>query len=397
MVLQNRFPPDIRVEKEARALINEGYRIYLLTEESKGSGKEEMVNGIYVRRVLIKKKGNFLGKIDTLWLLLTFQHRVWEREIEKFVRDFKIEVLHIHDLPLLKVGIKIAKNKDIPIVADLHENYPVMLEIYHHTKGIKDKIFNFFFRPKRWQVNERKCLEEADRVIVVVDEAKERIINYRISKDKIFVVSNMVDIEYFNSVKIDEEIINRYQEKFVISYLGKFGPDRGIDVIIKAMKYLQIRNVKLLFVGTGNQNYEEYLKNLAVTCKIEKSVEFAGWQPFSKVPSYIEASDICLIPHKKNPHTDATIPHKLFQYMLMGKPVIVSNCQPLKRVVEETNSGLVFEAGDEKDLADKVIALYRDRNLRENLGKNGRDAVLKRYNWQRESEKLLDLYKGLSN
>lgn len=99
-------------------------------------------------------------------------------------------------------------------------------------------------------------------------------------------------------------------------------------------------------------------------------------------------SDVCLVPHNKNSHTDTTIPHKLFQYMLEGKPVVVSSCKPLKRVVEETDSGLVSEAGKKKDLADKIIDLYNNENLRRELGENGKKAAQGRYNWQKETGSL---------
>jgi glycosyltransferase involved in cell wall biosynthesis len=122
---------------------------------------------------------------------------------------------------------------------------------------------------------------------------------------------------------------------------------------------------------------------------------FVDWQPFEKIPSFVASSDVCLVPHHSNPNTEASSPHKLFQYMLMGKPVVVSSCKSLQRVVEETGSGLSFKAGDRQALASAVVKL-KDEGVRRRLGEAGRRAVLKKYNWGRTSSKLVRIYEHLA-
>ena len=103
--------------------------------------------------------------------------------------------------------------------------------------------------------------------------------------------------------------------------------------------------------------------------------------------------DVNVIPHQSNGHTDHTIPHKLFQGMMTGKPILVSSSTPLKRVVETCNSGLVFKAGDENDFAKKVDELYLNKELCATLGANGKKATLGGdLNWEHDQEILLNLY-----
>jgi glycosyltransferase involved in cell wall biosynthesis len=156
-----------------------------------------------------------------------------------------------------------------------------------------------------------------------------------------------------------------------------------------------IPHVRLVLVGIGRQESDEYLR-VVESQGVRDHVEIIGWQPFHKVPSYIEASQVGLVPHYQNLHTDATVPHKLFQYMLMSKPVVVSSCRPLKRIVEETKSGLVFQAGDPKDLAKQILMLHVDPALQRECGLHGREAAIHRYNWTTEGRKLTDLYHFLS-
>lgn len=122
---------------------------------------------------------------------------------------------------------------------------------------------------------------------------------------------------------------------------------------------------------------------------MQKKVVFVRWQPFNAVATYIDISSICLVPHHKNPHTDSTIPYKLFQYMLMKKPVIVSNCRPLERIVNETGAGLVFKSNNENDLANKIRDIYQNSR---DYGKNGYLSVLNKYNWKKETNSLVNIY-----
>lgn len=399
MVLQSPFPPDIRVEKETRTLLKAGYNVFLLAKCNEGQRKEKNIEGVRVRRVNIA--GCFVRKLQSLRFFLTFTHPLWRREIEKFVSDFNIEILHLHDLPLVKTGMGVARRKNLPIIVDLHENYPAVLQVWNKgTKGLRRIGNKILFNYQRWIKYEREICHKVDKIIVTVDEMKERLVKtHEISPEKITVASNTEDPEFVKSAKLDKSTVKKYKDRFIISYIGSFGPHRGINTAIKGMVYVkrQIPDALLLLVGKGGKFIEEQIRNLTKENNLEDNVEVLGWQPFNKVYSYMYVSTIGIVPHNKNEHTDHTIPHKLFQYMVVGKPVLVSSCKPLKRVVEETNSGLVFEAGDEKDLADKIIDLYNNENLRKELGKNGKKAVERRYNWRIEAKKLINLYRQLGN
>jgi glycosyltransferase involved in cell wall biosynthesis len=80
--------------------------------------------------------------------------------------------------------------------------------------------------------------------------------------------------------------------------------------------------------------------------------------------------------------------------MYMRKPVIVSSAKPLKRIVEETNCGLIFESGNPENFADIVLQL-QDSDERLRLGENGYQAVINKYNWQHDAKRLVSLYEQI--
>jgi len=394
MILDSEYP-HIRVELEAKALVNSGYKVYILCKGALGEPVEENINGIEVVRVITNSNISKLGKIINSFI---FYNPLWGKAISKFIDTYKIDILHIHNLPLAGTGIKIAKEKGIPVIIDLHENYPAAYQVWFElVKGLKGFLIrNIVLNYQRWTNFEAIACKRADKIITVVEEMKERIKEkHKLDEDKIIVITNTEEKAFVNNSNLDYSLINRYKSKFVISYIGGFGPHRGVDTAIKGMPYIKdkIPNLLLLLVGKGSGEIEEYYRTLVKNLKLEDSVEFVGWQPFNKVYTYICLSNICIVPHNKNEHTDHTVPYKLFQYMMVGKPVIVSDCKPLKRIVEEIGSGLIFKAGDPSSFAEKVLEIYKNPKLGEEFGERGKEATLYGiWNWEETSKSLIKLY-----
>ena len=391
MVLQTTIPPhDIRVEKEAGTLIREGHDVHLLLEGADGQPDEEMWEGMRLLRGV--RMSGAREKFHRYTFNFTFRDGLWRRAITDFVRSRKIDVLHVHDLPLVGEAVRVGRAEGIPVVADLHENFPGGLQVWYTSSLKKKTIYNF----GRWSRYEREILGEADAVIAVVEESKKRLERIGIPGEKIFVVSNTAHRKGEES-PVDLGILEKYRDRFVISYVGKFSTHRGLDVIISAMPELRekVPEILLLLVGDRNKPYMDYLVNLVDRLGCADVVEMTGWQTFDRIWSYIHASDVCLVPHQRNPHTDTTIPHKIFQYMMLGKPVIVSDCPPLARVITDSGGGLVFGHDDPSDFAAKVRQLRDDAELRARVSQSGRSAFLDRYNWESTSGELVRLYESM--
>lgn len=385
MVLENNFPPDIRVEKEARSLVGNGYELHLLCTLKLGQKREEIVQGIYVHR-FIPQYPNLIYILKKLSGNFTHYKQNWALSLEELVKTHQLDVLHVHDLPLVGTAFNVAKKYNLPVIADLHENYPEAVKVWGgKATALVHKLF-------QWEKHEQEVLQKCDYVITVAPEGKERLINLGIKPDKITVVSNTEDVGFFKKIKIDQLLVEKYKKNFIVSYVGGFGPHRGLDVAIRSMKALsdKIPNARLILVGGTDPT----LRKLAKKLNLEGKVEFIGWRDFDKVATYINLSSVCLVPHIKSQHTDAAVPHKLFQYMLMKKPVVASDCHSLKRIIKETKSGLVFRSGDSTDLARKIFELYKNPD---SFGENGYKAVMNKYNWEEEGKKLLKLYKGLES
>jgi len=392
MVMKWRVPPpNVRVSNEAHTLAAHGHEVLFLVEGRPGQPVEETVGDVRVVR------GVVMGRLRETWHRYTFnftyREPLWRKALDRFIRERGIEALQVNDLPLAEEGVRAARSHGIPVVVDLHENYPAGLQVWYTNPLKKMTIYNH----ARWAAYERRILRDVDAIVVVIEEARDRLVRLGLRPEKIRVVPNTVSAAS-GEIPVDRDVIERYRGAFVVSYIGGFAPHRGLDTVVRAMPRVKeaVPRAKLLLVGDRNEGYRRSLERLARELGCADAVDFAGWQPQEKVWSYIEASAVCLVPHARNPHTDTTIPNKIFQYMMRERPVIVSDCPPLARIAAESGGGLVFRYDDPGALAGAIVELASDEEKRRRMAATGRRAVMERYTWERTAAPLVELYDSMA-
>lgn len=380
MVLDHEFPTDVRVENEAVALINAGHEVHLACYTQKSKEAYEVFKGIHVHRVQIS---SLLYKLSVAALTLPFYFNFWEKFLIRIIEQNAIEAIHIHDLPLAKVGKRLKDRFNLKLVIDLHENWPALLSVSTHTNTFLGRILSPI---SLWKQYEKRILKYSDRVIVVVQEAKDRIEKLGVERNRIEVVSNTLNEEEFGLPNLNPD-----PNHFTIYYAGGINFHRGLQTVIRAIATIRDKLPIVRFRIAGFGSYQPYLIELVKELGIEKHVEFLGYLPLKEVAINLAKADVAVIPHLKTDHTDSTIPHKLFQYMYINKPIIASNCAPIQRIINETGSGLVFESGSVTDLAEKILLLANG----EVAIAPAREWVEKKYNWQQDAKELVKTYQTL--
>ncbi|MBN1479535.1 glycosyltransferase WbuB [candidate division KSB1 bacterium] len=387
MLLQSDYPPDIRLAKELKALTKAGFSVHLLCNNKKQRALSEYVEGAVVHR--LPGFSCMPASLGVMIRLPLFFSPLWFCYAARLMTKFDIDVLHVHDLPLAPLAILLGKCFNVPVVYDMHENYPAAMDGWRRRGNFWQGIIK---NPEIAHLLNNFSLKRARNIIVVVEEQRDHLIAAGVDPLKIYVVGNTVDVDTFSSIPIDSKIIDLYKDNFIILYIGSFSTDRGLQTVIEAMDDIRvdIPQAKLLLVGDGKNKKE--LINLSVSLNLDRFVEFVGWVDFYKVPSYMHAADINIIPQPSTPSNDTTMPHKLFQYMLVGQPVITSDARPLKRIVEETQCGAVFQSDNALDFSRAVKEIY---NSQIDYRDNGKKAVASKYNWQATAVDLIKLYERL--
>lgn len=391
MILDAPFPPDIRVEKEARALGAAGHEVFVMCQHRQSFPRKEKREPYTIIR-FSSKEYPLLRRLTVDFRKITFWDLVWKKGIDRFVRGHHIDVLHVHDLPLVKSACTVAKKHHLPIVADYHENFPAHVQALSETNASWKRKFYQSYR--RWVKYEESISRKVNAIIVVAEEYKQHLITeHRIPPEKIIIVQNTIDPSQIEP-NMNTNKKSSSSPEFVISYIGSYGPHRGLDVVIQAMPEIlsHIPQATLVIAGRGKNKPD--LRNLTQKLNIENSVRFLDWMDYKNIGREFQRASVGVIPHHPSEHTDTTIPNKLFEYMYFKTPVIVSDRPPLKRIVEETGAGKVFEAGNAQDFAQAVLEIH---NHPGDFGEKGNKAIMEKYNWNVDGGHLVELYESLES
>ncbi len=393
MILDSTFPPDPRVENEALSLIQAGHDVFLfcLQFSPKNSDKENY-NGIRVLRYTYPK---LVYKFSALAYTFPFYHSLLKKDIGLFISQNNIDIIHVHDIQIAKAVFDINTEFNKKIILDLHENRPEIMKFYTHVRGFWGKLLIY---PKRWRYFEEKYIKKSYRTIVVTQKAAEYYIDkYNVQSNKFTIVPNTVREEFFKNPDLNPTILKKYKEDFMLLYLGDTGVRRGTLLLLEAVNKLkeEIPNLKLVLVG--NSKSDSVLRNYIKDNGLENYVEMLGWQDFSLFPSFIYASKIGFSPLLRNIHHDTTYANKIFQYLAFEKPVIVSDSTAQAELIQQEDCGLVFENNSSKDLALKIMDLYKDKILYTKLSEHAEEAIRVRYNWNETSKEMLKFYNEMEN
>jgi hypothetical protein len=175
MILDGNYPQDIRVRKEAESIAESGIPIQVLTRWRTGEKRSETINGVKVFR-LGKDYSHTRKGINDIVTALFYIDFPFRKALSNFLNHENVSVIHVHDLPLIKTVVNCNK-KRFPLILDLHENYPEMLEeLKFSTKGVFKSIKDsLFFSVAKWKKFEKKYIHRPDHIIAVIEEMKEKL------------------------------------------------------------------------------------------------------------------------------------------------------------------------------------------------------------------------------
>lgn len=243
-------------------------------------------------------------------------------------------------------------------------------------------------------------LQAAQLIVVVSAPLKEQLVERGIDPHKILVNPNGVDPKKY-SPEIDgspKREALKVKDKIVIGFIGTFGKWHGAEVLTECFGKLldeYREKIHLLMIGDGIMMSE-------VTQKIhdyqmESCVTLTGMIPQSEAPEYLAACDILASPHV--PNSDGSkffgSPTKLFEYMAMGKGIVASDLDQIGEVLEHKKTAYLVKPGDQEALVQGLKVLIEDPELRQTLGINAREEVVKNYTWKQHTHKILEKLKEL--
>ncbi len=379
MVLEVDFPPDVRVEKEAQSLIEAGHEVHIACFNFSGRPSSERWHGMHIHRMTVPKQ--VFRKSQMLMNIFPLYPWIWHFFLNRIMYRISFHALHIHDLPLCGIGLRLAARYNIPLVADMHENYPYLIKDQPFMRFLLARmVVNF---PK-WVRREKKWLSAASFVITTCEGMKERLVREGIPGSRIHVLENTIRI----GQEVPESPVIGHKGTVLI-YTGGLSEDRGLQYALEGFQLVREVHPDVLFWIVGEGRYRNYLEQIIEEKQIQ-GIEFFGWRNRAGTNEILIRADIGVIPHVKSVQNDNASPNKLFEYFLYGKPVLASNCDYLTRIMAESGAGCNYEYNSPKSFAEALTRML-EQDIVE-MGSRGHQIVIRKYNWETTKTALLNLY-----
>jgi len=309
------------------------------------------------------------------YVSVAFSHGM---EIRRQIVEFEPDVIVGLGILNTFVAMQMAKRRKIPFIYYLIDALHTLIP---------------FRRLRFWgKVLESDTLKWSDAVCVINEELKRYAVEMGAHSEKVHVVRAGIDAEHFNP-DVDGHMMREKlgigKGDVVLFFMGWLYSFSGLrEVAIELAKVRDVYpNVKLLIVGEGDVYHE--LQQVKKDCGLQQLV-LVGWQPYEKIPEYIAASDICLLPAHNNEVMRSIVPIKMYEYMACGKPVISTRLPGIMKEFGH-NNGVIY-VNQPTEVLKKVIELCNDDGSIIECGTRARKLVEK-YSWNKITDDFEDILK----
>jgi len=371
MIAYTFYKSDPRVRREAEALAARGDLIDFICLEDQAPLEEKELLGV---KLYPLAAGKYQGASTIRYLLeyVIFLLRASWLVTRLFFKK-RYDVIHVHTMPdFLVFAALVPKLFGAKVILDVHDLMP---ELYICKFRKSD---NLMIRLITWV--ERLSVGFAHRAIAVHVPHRDALIKHGNPAGKFSVLMNVPDPRIFEKIHLNGEAGKR--DKFRLIYHGTVARRHGLEIALRAIQSIkdQIPNLEFLVVGHGDDL--ERIKKLVEEMGLGEQVKFQGRVAVEKLPECLKQADLGVVPLLYDEFTRYMLPLKLMEYVRLGIPAIVTRTETIEAYFDDKMVRYV-KSGDEKELAQTILELYRNPQARDGLVENSARFNSK-FNWDNE-------------
>lgn len=334
-----------------------------------------------------------------------FYNREAIRKLEKLIQKTKPDIVHIHNIyhHLSPAILPILKKHGIPIAMTVHDYKLVCPNYLMFNKG---KICEKCSGGRYYKCFTNKCVKNsyAASLVLTLEAYFVKFKRYYDNVDIFFAPSRfMRDIlikngfngdkvkylpNFFESANFNTKSGNAENEKYFL-YFGRLSKEKGVDVLIKSLQYIDLKDYKLKIAGSGDE--KEDLERLTSDLILKDKVEFTGYKSGEDLQKLISGAAFVVLPSIWYENA----PYSILEAYALGKPIIGARIGGIPELVRDKETGLLFEAGNEKDLAGKIQFILDNQGSVSKLGKNAKSFLENRFGSEKYFQELTNAYTRL--
>ena len=259
-----------------------------------------------------------------------------------------------------------------------------------------------------WEGTERFALQrdletlaasEADRVLALSEGLRREMIERGIDPNKVRLAPNCVDAAAFKPVPKDERLAHRLGlgDRYVLGFLGSLEHYEGLDDLLEATSQLVREGLNLAVLIVGEGSASGHLREEVRRLELGDRVVQIGRIPPGLVAEHYSVVDAAVFPRLPLPVCEIVSPLKPLEAMAMAKPVIGSNVGAVAELIEDGVTGLLFQKGEVRALADTIRGLAADPALGERLGRQARAWVETERSWDLVASTIAEVGEALTD
>ena len=374
-----------------------------LSDEEYEEYKHKKLEMMYDGKVTVKRFAMYREGRNPILRALRYSLN-WIIQLWKGLREKDVDVIYLASTPPIQgmLGAFIKKFRGIPFVYNLQDIFPDSL----FNNGLANKGGLLW---KIGRVIENFTYKNADKIIVISEDFKKNIMAKGVPEEKIVVVYNWVDQNAVVDIPRERnKLFDAYgldRSKFYVTYNGNIGLSQNLDMLLSVADEFQSAKVQAFhgneicctdihFVLVGNGAYLDEVKRIIAEKKLE-NVHLLPFQLYEDISYVFSLGDASLVISK--PGTGAaSVPSKTWSIMSASRPVLVNfDENELKQIVEKHNCGIFTKAGDKEAFKQSILALYNNREMAVEMGKNGRQFVMDNLTREVGTQKYVDVIKSV--
>lgn len=354
---------DVRIfHKECKSLANNGFDVTLLVNDEIPS---EIIDKVQIVSTQFKPRNRFERMIKS------------KKAIKKLMLEVNADIYHFHDPELLPEASWIKKQGKI-VIFDFHED--VSKQILFKTyipKGLRK------FVSKAYEKYEKSKSKDFDALVTVTPKFVDRL---KLTNPNTIMITNYPVVN-------KEIVVSEDQRKRAICFAGGVSQQWNHKNVIKAIE--PIDNIEYILAGSGSSEYIDKMKALDGW----KKVRYLGRIPHDEVQDVYNQSMIgmTLLSNNTQVGDEGTLGNtKIFEFMEAGLPIICSNNNIWKEIVDSYNCGIAINPNNVNEITNAINRIINDQDKVISMGQKGRQAALEKFNWHTQEKKLIELYRKLT-
>jgi glycosyltransferase involved in cell wall biosynthesis len=374
---------DYRLRRSVTALADAGYQVSVVDiETDRLLPSEENLQGVRLQHVII----------PDWWISRDSEPLFFVRAIQAFVGSIRrliqdnADIYHANDFSALPATC----------IAALVRHKPLIFEIYDLQFPAPETGIGFWHRLGKLIVLVHKLVLPRCVGVIVTSPFHAQEIRRHFNRKDMTLVRNVPIFHAVQKNNLLREYLALPPSTRIALYQGNLQPDRNLEVLIRAAKYLE-KDIVIVMKGKSIRSTQVDLEALIAQEGVSDRVKIMAPVPYDEALDWTASADIGLIVHspERSLNNKTLLPNKFFEFLMAGLPVIASSLDAIAEVITTYDVGHVLSSLAPQDVAEAINAMLNDGDVLERMRENALKVAREEFHWEKERKQLLALYEKI--